>query len=56
MMSKTELIQLPRELPMTSEELENYLRDVEKAEIIQPLRADPVAKKNGEIIAIWFTE
>jgi len=49
-----ETILLPRTLPITSEELENYLRDVEKAEIIQPVRADPVARKNGKIIAIWL--
>jgi len=50
-----ETILLPRTLPITSEELENYLRDIEKAEIITPLESDPVAMKNGQILAIWVT-
>jgi len=46
-------VQLPAVLPITAEELENFLRDVEGAEIVHPVRIDPVAIKNGEIIAFW---
>jgi len=49
-------ILLPKELPITTEELEDFLRNEVKAEIIHPLRADPVARKNGKIIAIWLME
>jgi len=50
-----ETILLPKELPMTSEELDSFLQEVIKAEIIRPLKVDPIARKNGEILAIWVT-
>jgi len=48
-------ILLPKELPITSEELGSFLQDIVKAEIIRPLKVDPIARRNGEILAIWVT-
>jgi len=49
------LIVLPKELPITSAELEEYLENIEKAEIIKPLRNDPIARKDSNILGIWVT-
>lgn len=51
-MQKLELIQLPKELPLEARELEEIFARA-GAEIIQPLRMDPVAVKDGKVLAFW---
>jgi len=46
-------IQRPTELPITAEELENFLRDVQGATIKHPVKQDPVAIKDGKVLAFW---
>jgi len=52
MKAKTELVQI-QALPISKEELEEWMKNSAGADIIHPAELDPVAVKNGEIIGFW---
>jgi len=54
-MQKTQTlkVQNPTVLPITSKELEDFLRDIEGAEIVRPIQTDPIAVKDDEVVGFW---